>query len=213
MQSETLIVQPKLRVYFVNLILVALIGVGLLMFLSKIPPNGLYVLNIFDIKNQWIRNKIIKVLRYHISYVAFQELIAGCFLMLMAYVVCLWLKVKTTTITFTNKYLEYKHGILNQKNDCIDMIDIKDQEMYRSLLSRIIGISKVTVLSKDLTTPKLDIVLAKIEADDVLEFLKVHSTRNIVDYQLTRDMRGKGGGISVRSPKQIMDNKPDDNED
>ena len=94
------------------------------------------------------------------------------------------------------------------------MIDLRDEQEIQTLENRLIGVSVVNLLSNDKNNPQLHIKLAKPDAFLVMEFLKVHSTRSIVDYQLTRDMRGDEGR-RIQQPSEIMntydrDIKPDD---
>lgn len=191
MESQNLSVKPKLKIYTIDILFSLSIIFALLYFLSKVPTSGIYVLNIFDVKNQWIRNKILWLLRYHISYAAIQNLFLSLIGVVSAYIFYLWLKVKTTSLSFTNKYFEMSHGILSRKSDFIDMVDIRDQELYQSIVHRILGISRVTIISRDLSTPILNFLLDSKDGNEVINFLKLYSTKSIVDYQLTRDLKSK----------------------
>lgn len=68
-----------------------------------------------------------------------------------------WLGVRAMRYTITTQRIRVKSGVLSQSVDEIEMYRVKDTELTRSLIQRILGLGTVTVHSSDETTPKLDI--------------------------------------------------------
>jgi hypothetical protein len=206
MKSEVLVVQPKLRVYFVEIFYIFLGFFFLFIMLVNLPKNGVYLFQILDIKLPWLRSLMLPLLRKKIPYGIMEASIYSSFLVLAATFSYYWLKVKTTTFTFTNKFMSVAYGITSSETDNIDMIDIRDQSLHRSMTQRLIGTSRVQIVSNDKSSPNLFLVLTKFDASQVFDYLQVHSTRSIVDYRMSQDLRGSSDKIGT----QYIDEKSDD---
>lgn len=205
MKSEVLVVQPKLKVYSVQVfyILIGLFFLGLMY--MNLPKNGIFLFQIIDIKSPWFRAKLVPLLRLKLSTSFLESAIYSSALVLVGMLSYYWLKVKTTTITFTNKFMSVAYGIISREEDNIDMIDIRDQSLHRNLNQRLIGSSIVQIISNDKNNPNLFLCLTKFDAHQVFDFLQVHASRSIVDYRMSQDLRGSADKIG----SQYIDEKPD----
>lgn len=206
MNSVNLVVKPRLRIYTIEIVW-TVIGIGFLFYLlANYPTHGIRIYELLHVKWEWLKD----LLRFRITYDHMEKAVLTLSGLLVLHLFILWIKARSMTYTFNNKFMTIDSGILTRRQDCIDMIDLRDEQEIQTLPNRLIGVSVVNVISVDKTNPELHIKLAKPEAFLVMEFLKSHSTRSIVDYQLTRDMRGQNGRRIPR-PNEIMNT--DDKDD
>jgi uncharacterized membrane protein YdbT with pleckstrin-like domain len=174
----------------------------------NLPKTGVLLFQIVDIKNQAIRSHLAPLLRLKLSYEFLAYSIYASALVLVMMLSFYWLKVKTTTITLTNKFMGIAYGIVSREEDNIDLIDIRDQSIHQSLIQRIIGASSVQIVSNDKNNPNLFLLLTKFDAHQVFDFLQIHSTRSIVDYRMSQDLRGSSDKIGA----PYVDDKPEDSD-
>ncbi len=79
------------------------------------------------------------------------------------------LYLKSILYQITPDRIEWNRGVFNRKVDNLDMFRVIDIKLHRSLLDRLLGIGKVTLMTQDKTDP-------------VFEFEKVRRPRELYDY-------------------------------
>ena len=206
MKSEILVVQPKLRVYTVQITYIILGLLSLLVMFANLPKNGIFIFQILDIRDPWLRAQLVTLLRYKLSYTFLAYSIYASAAVLLMSLSFYWLKAKTTSITLTNKFMRIAYGIISKEEDNVDMVDVRDQSLRQSIIQRIIGSCTINVISNDKSIPNIFLLLTKPDAHQVYEFLQIHSTRSIVDYRMSQDMSGASDKIGVPF---TVDEKPD----
>jgi membrane protein YdbS with pleckstrin-like domain len=66
-----------------------------------------------------------------------------------------WLQVNVTRYRITNERLFDESGIIFQRVEQMELIRIRDYEVKRSILQRILGLGDVVAIGRDRTSPKL----------------------------------------------------------
>jgi len=64
---------------------------------------------------------------------------------------------KTTRYRITNYRIDYERGIANKRIDTLELWHVEDISFSQNLLDRLFGVSTITVLSHDDTTPKFNL--------------------------------------------------------
>jgi membrane protein YdbS with pleckstrin-like domain len=116
------------------------------------------------------------------------------------------LKVKTTQYNLNFRFLEVKEGVLNQTVNQIDLFSIKDEVLERPLLFRILGISRLTIMSNDKTHPVLKIPGVNAHmADKFLNFIRTNAYSSSTEYWVSKDRRRRNekGGPSTKGGTPI----------
>jgi len=81
-----------------------------------------------------------------------------CFLVIPAIVgLSRFITISTTRWEFTTQRLRKKSGWLSTRIDEVELFRIKDSRVERSLVHRIFGLGKVTLITSDRTTPTVEI--------------------------------------------------------
>jgi uncharacterized membrane protein YdbT with pleckstrin-like domain len=182
-------IKPSIKLYMTQIVFIIWVLICLMYIRFAIPKHGIYIFQIFDVKNQFIRSKIIEILHYNISYNFLCNCVYATVLVLLNIVLGYWVKTKFTYYKFTNKYLEVGQGVFSQQKDSIDMVTVKDQELHRTAADIALGLSRVKIWSKDEVSPLLDIKgISHSDAEKIFEHLKKASIRGYVDYRLAQDM-------------------------
>ena len=68
------------------------------------------------------------------------------------------LMLKTVTYRISNYRIDYERGVLSKNIDTLELWHVEDVRLHQSLLDRILGCGTITVVSKDETTPHLDLL-------------------------------------------------------
>ena len=207
MKLEKFTIRPSLKMYIPQIILIAwLFGVLLYIRVAVLPysaPHGIAIHQIFDIKNNFIRSKLINILYYRISFNFICYVIYGLMVILANFILGFWVKTKFTYYTFTNKYFEIGQGVFDQLKDSIDMVTIRDQELHRTASDIAWGLSRVKIWSKDDNQPLFEIKgVLHADADRVFEHLKKFSIRTFADYRLAQDMEKGEAEETEKSAKE-----------
>jgi hypothetical protein len=213
MEAQTLVIKPVLRSYLFPLTLASMVFALSLYFLAIFPTNGIYVYQFLKIHNAWLRHLMMNLLKIKIPYsLVFDIMAAQMFATILVFGYYL-VKVKSTSITFTNKYICIAEGVFSQTVENIDMVDVRDQEILRSVWERLWGLSRFKLESKDMTVPHLMLRLASTDANDAMEFIRTFRAKSIVDYQLSRDLAGdksRGRFKEYRDLPPVDDKNVDD---
>ena len=166
--SEHIRMSLKARGEFLKLLLLCAISFLLFSHLDEIPKT--YVLKVMK------KRHVIDLTYVKLGLQILSGLVLGYALYLIAL-------VKSTIVDFGRINLTLAKGLLLRCEDTLNLVIIQDIEKERSLLDMILGISKIIILSKDLTSPKLTLKgLTKADADRLYEHLILYSNRNMVEY-------------------------------
>ena len=68
------------------------------------------------------------------------------------------LMLKTVTYRISNYRIDYERGVLSKNIDTLELWHVEDVSLHQSLLDRILGCGTIRVVSKDETTPRLDLL-------------------------------------------------------
>ncbi len=68
----------------------------------------------------------------------------------------IWL-IKSVRYRISNYRIDYERGILSKKIDTLELWHVEDIQFRQSLLDRILKVGKITVMSRDDTTPELEL--------------------------------------------------------
>lgn len=82
----------------------------------------------------------------------FLPLIFGAFMLIQVEI-----RRRSTRWKVTSKRIEIEHGLLERKIDTIELWRVKDAEYRQSLLERMVGVSRILVVSQDAGSPVMEI--------------------------------------------------------
>lgn len=68
-----------------------------------------------------------------------------------------YLSVRASIYSLSSQRIRVQTGVLNQHIDEIELYRVKDTELSRSLIQRVLGLGTVSIVSSDETMPRLDI--------------------------------------------------------
>ena len=189
MDIEKLTLRPRLRYQIVRIFISILCLYYAMQAFFNIPRRGIYFYEFWIPKNEWVRGNLMWLLKFNIPHDSVKTilyLIIGSILCYLGYYV---LKTITTEFALTFKYIGYTHGIVVKTHDTVDMVVVKDQEFKQTIFERLLGLCSLKIISSDFSHPELKIIgISKKDGDKALEFLRMHSSRSIVDYRMTQDM-------------------------
>ena len=110
-----------------------------------------------------------------------------CDLALMAIAFYIILDTKTKKYKFDNFSVDQEEGIISRKYGSIDMTHVTDFEISKNILQRTLGVATIKIISKDKTTPELNIRgISDGEAKVIFEFLRSNSTNSMVGEMIRR---------------------------
>ncbi len=84
-----------------------------------------------------------------------------------------WLTVRCTRYTLTSQRLQLETGVFSKHLEEVELYRIKDSELLRPFVQRIVGLGTVRVLSSDSTMPEM-MVHSVPQADGVRELIREH---------------------------------------
>jgi len=68
------------------------------------------------------------------------------------------LRTKTIRYRITNYRIDYERGLLARNIDTLELWHVEDLHFHQSLLGRILNVGSITVVSRDETLPKLELL-------------------------------------------------------
>lgn len=214
-QQPSLTMSLSVRANLHKFLILGVISFLLMTAISSIPDNGLRIYDILakpsvsKTTSTWWLN----ILKYRIEESTLMlPLYAGlliCLIMAIYYVV----DAKLTEYNVNFRYIEIKKGVFNRTFDTIDLIHVKDQILERPFIFRILGISRLIVLSNDKSTPELKIsAVDKDKAQLFLDFLRQNAFQNFTEYKIANDRRNRNEkGRKNKGGDLIGDDGDDDN--
>ena len=84
-----------------------------------------------------------------------------------------WFTVRCTRYTLTTQRLQLETGVFSKHLEEIELYRIKDSELLRPFVQRIVGLGTVRVLSSDSTMPEM-MVHSVANADGLRELIREH---------------------------------------
>lgn len=191
-QDSSLSMNLSVRSNLHKFLILGVIGFLLITAISEIPLNGIRIYDLLG-KPSITKNTsrfILKFLSYRIeSSTLSTPLYIGlfiCLLMSIYYVI----EAKMTQYNINFRFLEIKKGVFNRTFDTIDLVHIKDQILERPLWFRILGLSRLIILSNDKTTPELKIsAVDSKKAVLFLDFIRQNAYGNATEYWIAKDRR------------------------
>lgn len=143
-----------------------------------------YVMN-FKLSRVTVAGKVV------LSYGATQDAKRILGIAIASIPVFVLISVRSNHITITGRSIDTEHGFLVTTTSTVDVTKIKDVEMKRSILDKLLGTASVTVFSSDFTTPELRLTgLSRKDATEVFEAVKANSVNSLVELKL-RDRQEK----------------------
>jgi membrane protein YdbS with pleckstrin-like domain len=67
------------------------------------------------------------------------------------------LKLKTIKYRISNYRIDFERGLIAKNIDTLELWHVEDVRLHQSMLDRLLGCGTITVISKDDTTPKLEL--------------------------------------------------------
>lgn len=191
-KAPSIFCRVSVRYYWKSIVLSSIVFIWLLKLVNSIPEKGL---RIYDILNQPPVSKAsskmwLNFLNQRFSQESLEKPIYFLMIVSILYILYIVLKAKTTQYSLNFRFLEMKQGILNQSIGTIDLVHIKDQDMHRPLIHRLLGISNLVIVSTDKTTPVLNMNgIDKEKADNFLNFIRQNAYQNSTEYWIAKDRR------------------------
>jgi membrane protein YdbS with pleckstrin-like domain len=68
------------------------------------------------------------------------------------------LRTKTVRYRITNYRIDYERGLLARNIDTLELWHVEDLHFHQSLLGRLLNVGSITVVSRDETLPKLELL-------------------------------------------------------
>jgi uncharacterized membrane protein YdbT with pleckstrin-like domain len=119
-----------------------------------------------------------------------------------------WMITKSTFYTLTNERLLIAHGILNRREENLELYRVRDYSMEQPLALRMFGLGNIRMITSDPVTPNVSI-LAIPDCERVREALR-HSVEAARDRKRVRqmDMDTMDGGGGVDHPIDDVGHHP-----
>lgn len=178
--------------YWHTFIGLGIIAIFAFYFASLVPDDGM---RIYDILGKPEVSKATSKLWLNILKIRFSAdtLLIPLYAIMVAnasIIIYFIAKVYTTIYNINFRFLEEKKGVFNQSINQIDLFMIRDSYVDRPLIYRILGISRVVVISTDKTHPELKIVgVDKEEGDRFINFIRNNAYGNYTEYRIAEDKR------------------------
>lgn len=160
--------------------------------ISSIPEQGLRIYDILGkpevskATSKWWLN----ILSYRIddsTMILPLYIILGMAVLMFLYYI---IDAKMTEYSINFRYIEIKKGVFNRTFDTIDLVLVKDQILERPFVFRILGISRLIILSNDKSTPELRISAVDArKANSFLDFIRQNAYQNSTEYWIAKDRR------------------------
>jgi len=206
-KSPSLVCKVSLKYYWKHFLFSILSLSFIYSQLSKIPQTGLRIYDILGhppvskaSSKMWLNFLSTRFSSEQISYPLY--FIGAIIVLLTIYWI---LEAKTTVYSLNFRFLEIKKGVFNQKIGTIDLIHIKDQDMSRPLIHRIIGLSDLIIVSNDKTTPELFMNgIDQNEAEEFLNFIRQNAYQSSTEYWIAKDRRRRNEKNGKINQDQII---------
>lgn len=173
-------VQPTLRARFWELFICGAVCMFFVMTLKKVPTYGVYLDTLLGFN--------LKLLHIKISYGMMAWPLRIGALVSFFYGVFIVIQQKTTTYQLNDLNLIFTRGVFTRTSDSTDLVSIRDHKVKSTLHDRILGISRLKILSKDVSDPEMDINgITKQEAQSIINFLRRYAYQNYTEMRLAQE--------------------------
>lgn len=173
-------VRPTLRARFWELTLIALVTIFFVVLMKKIPTYGIFLDSLLGIK--------LKILHIKITHEMMAWPLRIASLLSFFYGVFIVIQQKTTLYQLNDLNLIFTRGVFNRTSDSTDLVAIRDHKLMSTLHDRILGISRLTIISRDLTDPEMKINgITKQEAQSIINFLRKYAFQNYTESRIAKE--------------------------
>ena len=171
--------------------------------MKEIPINGLFLDSIVGLK--------IKLLHVKISYEILAWPCRIFSLLGFFYAVFVVLQQKMTQYQLNDLNLIHTHGVITRTSDSTDLVAIRDHTLKRSLSDRLLGLSRLCIISNDKTHPEFDIKgITAEQAQSVINFMRKYAYQNYTEFRLAQEKAKMRKNKSKQNLKNIKDLDIDD---
>lgn len=114
------------------------------------------------------------------------------------------LKAKMTIYNINFRFLEVKEGVVNQIVNQVDLVHIKDATLERPLIYRLLGLSRIVVISTDKTHPRLEIGgVDMVKGNNFLDFIRSNAYSSSTEYWIAKDRRRRNERPNKKEEEQL----------
>lgn len=193
-------VKPTLRARIWELLLFAGLAIFFAYLINLIPPYGTYLDRLLGFKMNLLHIKI----SYGVLAWPLRIATLGSF----AYGVYIVLQQKMTTYQLNDRNIIYTRGVFVRESDSTDLVAVRDHKLISTIHDRILGLSRLIILSKDLTDPEMPIIgIEAKEAQQIINFLRKYAFQNYTEWRLAQE-RQRRRQNNVRRQDVIDDLPP-----
>lgn len=173
-------IQPAIRARLFEMILAIGACLFFVYLLKQIPLRGYYLDSLIGIKMNLLHIKI------NYEVLAWPCRIGA--LLSFGYGVWVVLQQKMTVYQLNDRNIIFTRGVINRTSDSTDLVAVRDHKLSRSLNDRILGLSKLVILSKDITDPEMPIHGIRAEdAQKMINFLRKYAFQNYTEWRLSKE--------------------------
>lgn len=190
-------IHPTLRARFLELVLATVVCVFFVYLLKSIPPFGTYLDKLLGLKISFLHIKI-----------SYETLAWPCrigALLGFGYGAFVVLQQKMTVYQLNDRNIIFTRGVITRQSDSTDLVAIRDHKLTRTLHDRILGLSRLVILSKDITDPEMPIKGIKSEdAQMLINFLRKYAFQNYTEWRLSKEREKNRQNNSRRKTDEAL---------
>lgn len=195
--------EPTIRYRLWEILIGIIVSLYFVSLINKIPESGTFLDTMFGLK--------IKFLHIKISY---ETLAWPCRILSLTgffYAVFIVLQQKMTQYQLNDLNLIHTHGVITRTSDSTDLVAIRDHTLKRSLSDRLLGLSRLKILSNDKTHPEFNINgITQEQAQAVVNFMRKYAYQNYTEFRLAQEKAKMRKNRSKPNNKNIRDLDIDD---
>lgn len=106
----------------------------------------------------------------------------------IGYIIWVYLYQKMSSYSLNERNITYRRGVININDDSTDLTHIQDYKLSRNFAERLMGLSRVLVISRDKTHPEMLLTgLRKDDCEKLINFLRKYAFNSYVDFRVARD--------------------------
>ena len=178
--DDVLEISPTLRGRISEIVILVIMSLIFLKLHKLVPVDGLSLNEILHVNFTFLSKKI------SATYLQtpLKVLCLGSFL----YGMYVYLQQKLTVYKLTYLYLQKNSGVFYRTSDSTDLTAIRDQRKTRNIIEMALGLSRLTIVSTDVTDPEMVISgITKEDAEKIINFLRKYAFRSYTEYRISRD--------------------------
>lgn len=196
--------QPTLRDRFWEIGLSLILCMFFVYVLKQVPANGIYLDTLIGLKMKFLHIKISYLtLAWPLRILSLGSFFYGVFVVL---------EQRMTYYHLNDLNLIYTRGVITHQSDSTDLIDIRDHKLTRTIHDRILGLSRVKVISKDLTDPEMLIKgITAQEGQNLINFLRRYAYQNYTEMRIAQEKQKIRRNRKPLTPKKERERDIDPN--